>query len=225
MSAGNPAEDDAHQHEGVRSGHRRLGRQGDLELIDAVLGVELFDLQSGSRGGLGDLANEVLVLEDSGQAVLRPQFARQSRPVGGDEEELDLVSDHRGQARRGEICLDARQRRTRTRRHRRTILIEERCGRPRESVADGSQAGRVDAHPFVADDADRVGERDAGLVDGEAVPGRAGTQSGVGELRRPADGDCFGQSQAGGIDDGADEGSDAVGFQLGDRRAQRRLSR
>jgi hypothetical protein len=66
------------------------------------------------------------------------------------------------------------------------------------------------------------GERDAGAVDGEPVPHRAGAKAGIGERVGTPDRDGLGVGQAGRVDDGADDGGHPVGFQLSNRGAGER---
>ena len=68
--------------------------------------MELFDRHSGSGRGLDDVADESLVLEHTGQAVLRPQMRGQPRAVGPDQHELHLVADQRLEAGVGQTLLD-----------------------------------------------------------------------------------------------------------------------
>ena len=96
------------------------------------------------------------------------------------------------------------------------------AGRPRQPVADDAQRRQVDAEALITDHADVVGEGDAGLVDGERVPRRAGTQAGIGERVGPSDRHRLGLGEPGGVHHGADDGVDTLGLQLGDRRGGKR---
>ena len=90
------------------------------------------------------------------------------------------------------------------------VLTEESAWRPGQSVAEDPQRAQVDSDSLIADDAEVVAGCDAGLVDGEDVPDRAGTQSGVGECAHPAQWNGFRLRQARGVDDRADEGGHPV---------------
>ena len=71
--------------------------------------MQLFDTDPGRGGRLGDVTDEALVLEHTGQTVLRPEVSGQPVAFGIDEQKLDLVADQRLQAGRGEPGFDARQ--------------------------------------------------------------------------------------------------------------------
>ena len=205
MAAGHPTDEDPRQDQLVGGGHRGQGGEGQLELIDAVLGVELFDTDArGSQRGQG-VADEALVFEHTGQAVGRPQLIGQLVPRRTDEQELDLVSDRRPQARLRESRFHPGQRAPRAGGHGSAAVVVELPRRPRQTVVDHPQGVEVDADALIADDADLVGEGDPCLVDGEAVPGRAGTESWIGENRRAGRGHHLGQCQSGRIDDRADD--------------------
>lgn len=75
VPAGNAAQQDASQHKLVGGCHRRGGRQRDFKLVDAVLGMKLFDIDPGRRHGVDHIADEFLVLKHSGQSVLGPQLS------------------------------------------------------------------------------------------------------------------------------------------------------
>ncbi len=109
----------------IGCGDRKLGGQGDLELVAAVLRVQLLYAHTGGGGGGGDVADETLVLEDAGQAVLRPQRGGKLAAVGGDEHELDLVSDQCAQPGFGKRRFDPGQRSATARGNGHTVLIEE----------------------------------------------------------------------------------------------------
>ena len=67
----------------IGGGHRCQRRQRDLELVGPVLGMELLDPDTG-RGGRGvDIANEGLVFEHAGKAILGPAASSGSRPPSG----------------------------------------------------------------------------------------------------------------------------------------------
>ena len=90
--------------------------------------MELFDADTG-RGGRGDdIADEGLVLEHAGQAVLRPQRRRQLLTVRVDQQELDFVADRRLDAGFGERGLDSPQRSAGAGGNGCAVLLEE-CGR------------------------------------------------------------------------------------------------
>ena len=102
---GDPADDYPHQHQLIGGGDRGLRSQRYLELVHPVLGMELFDGNTRTRRGVGDIANETLVLEHACQPVLRPQVGGQPAAVGSDEHELHLVADQRVDARRRRACV------------------------------------------------------------------------------------------------------------------------
>ncbi len=115
------------------------------------------------------------------------------------------MADQRGDSGFGERGLDTGQRAAATSRNRRAVLLEERARRPRQPVAEKSQPGQVDADALVTDDTVVLGERDAGLVDREAVPHRAGAESGIGERVGPPYRHGLGLDEPGRVDDGADD--------------------
>ena len=139
-------------------------------------------------------------------------------PSGPDEDELHLVADQRVDAGCGQPLLDPAQRAAAAVRVRRAVLIEESAWGPGQSVAEDAQRAQIDADPLVPHHAGGVAEDDAGLVDGEDVPDRAGAESRVGERAHPAQRDGLGVGEPGGVDDGADQRGDPVGLELGDGR-------
>src|ERR1700730_7005032 len=143
-------------------------------MVGSVLGVELLDDDTGHGRCCGYVANESLVFEHTGQAVLRPQRRRQSTAIRIDKQEFDLVTDQRLDTGFGEYRFDAAQRSAAAGEPGRAVLLEERAGRPGQSVAENAQRGQVDSDALIPDDTDVFGERDAGLVDGEAMPDPAG---------------------------------------------------
>ena len=132
------------------------------------------------------------------------------------------MADRRLDAGFRERGLDSAQRSAAAHGNGCAVLLEECGGRPRQPVADDAQSRQVDAEALIADHADVVGERDAGLVDGEGMPRRTGTQAGIGERVGPADRHRLGLGEPGGVHDGADDGVDALGLELGDRRGGKR---
>ena len=74
------------------------GDKRDLELVGPVLGVELLDPHAGGTGRCDHIADERLVLEHAGEAVLRPQCRRQPATARIDEDELDFMADRRLEA-------------------------------------------------------------------------------------------------------------------------------
>ena len=76
VSTGDPADQNSRQHELVGRGHRGCRRERYLELVDAVLGMELFDVHPGGRHRGHDVSDERFMLEHTGKPVLRPQLPR-----------------------------------------------------------------------------------------------------------------------------------------------------
>ena len=95
----------------------------------------------------------------------------------------------------------------------------------RHAVTQDAQSGQVDPQPLVTDHTDVIGERDAGLVDGEGVPGRARPESGLGEGVGPPDRNGLGVREPRRIYHRADDGVHAFGLELCDRRGGKRSAR
>jgi len=72
--------------------------------------------------------------------------------------------------------------------------------------------GQVDSDPLITDHTDAFGECDAGLVDGEAMPRRAGAEPWIGEGLGAAYWDGLGVGEPGRIDHGADNRVDPFGL-------------
>ena len=178
--------------------------------------MELFDRHARIRRGVGDIPDEPFELEHSRKSVLRPQMRGKLAAVGSDEHELHLVPDHCVDTRVRQSCLDPAQSSATAIGIRRAVLIEESAGRPAQSVAENAQRAEIDPHTLISHHADGIAEHDAGLIDGEDVPDRAGAESGVGEGAHPAQRNGLGVREARRIDDGADQRDDTVGLELGD---------
>ena len=178
--------------------------------------MELLDAHTGRGRGVGDVTYETFKLEHTRQSVLRPHGRREAAAVGPDEDELDLMADLGVDAGVGEAGFDPAESATAAGGHRRAVLLEERAWCPSQAVAQRAQRGEVDSDPLIADHADALGERDAGLVDRESVPDRAGAEAGVGECARPAQRNGLGVGEARRVDDGADHRFDPAGLEAGD---------
>ncbi len=145
--------------------------------------------------------------------------------VRPDEHELHLVADQRLDSGIGQPRLNPAQRTAGAVGIRRTVLSEERAWRPGQSVAEDAQRAEVDADSLIPHHPGAVAEHDAGLVDGEDMPDRAGAEPRIGERTHPPQRDGLGVSEARRVDDGADQCGDAVGFELGDRLRRREVWR
>jgi len=137
--------------------------------------------------------------------------------VGIDKQKFDLVTDQRLDTGVGERRFDAAERSAAAAEYRRAILLEELARRPSQSVADDVQRGQVNPDALITDDTDVLGERDTGLVDGEAMPNPAGAHAWLGECVGPAYRYGLGQGEAGRIHHRADDRVDPFGLELGDR--------
>ena len=98
------------------------------------------------------------------------------------------------------------------------VLIEESAWCPGQSVTEDAQRAQIDADSLVPHHAGGLAEHDAGLVDGEDVPDRAGAQSWIGERAHFPERNGLGVSEPGRVDDRTDECGDPVGLELGDGR-------
>ena len=131
VAAGGTADDEPGQCQLIGGGHRCQRRQRDLELVGPVLGMELLDPDTGRRCRGVDVADEGLVLEHTGKAVLRPQRRRQPATVGIDQQELDFMADHRLDAGFGERGFDPAERPAAACGYGCAVLLEEGGRAPR----------------------------------------------------------------------------------------------
>ena len=129
------------------------------------------------------------------------------------------MADERGDSGVGEPAFDSVQRPATAVGVRFAVLIEESAWRPGQSVAEDAQRAQIDADSLVPDHAGGLAENNAGLVDREDVPDRAGAQSWIGERAHLPQRNGLGVSQPGRVDDGTDESDDPVGLELGDGRS------
>ena len=140
VPAGDPADDDPHQHQLIGGRHRGQRRQRDLELVGAVLGMELFDRHAGrrprrrSRRGRSPRARARRPgrTAPTGRRAAARRRARRARTRSRDRPAPRSPAV-------GQRCLDPAQRAAAAGRDRGAVLVEERAGRPRQSVADNAQ--------------------------------------------------------------------------------------
>src|SRR5215212_1609091 len=183
--------------------------------------MELLDTHTGRSGRGEHVSYETFEFEHAGQAVLRPHRGWQAAAIRPDQDELHLVAEPRLQALGREPGLDSAERAATARRDRCAVLFEELPWRPRQSVAEGAKRRQIDTHTLVADNADALGERDAGLIDRKTVPDGAGTETGFGESGGPAQRHGLGVDQPGWVDDRTDHRLDPAGFEPCERRCGR----
>ena len=214
-----PSEQDAGQHRPVRGEQRVRGRERDLELVGAVLGVQLFDRHIGGREARLHVGQEPPDVQHGAHPVALPGTARPRRPVGGDEHELQLRAHRRAQAGRPGSCGDRPQPRPRAPAVRRPALLVQVRGCPGDAVVDDGQHVRVDPQAQVADHAEGRGERDA-EVDAEHVPRRGGAHPDVDEHRQPVTRHGLGAGHARRVDDGAEHQPDPAVRERGVDRAE-----
>ena len=143
VAAGDAAHEQARQRVTVRRVDRVGRRHRELELVHAVLRVQLLDGEPGDSGSGVDILDEVLPGENPREAVRDPGGLNR-RAVGMDEHELEFVTDERGDSLLLQRCNDATQEPPGASRMRRTVLVEELRGTPRGAIADGADGTEIE---------------------------------------------------------------------------------